>query len=177
MRAAEAASHPASVEYTVPSVHASISDNYAQSVRAGFIQPVCGYVRSGTGSTLHVTPVNAKPDSATAAERIEDIDDVILCTGFTPALEYLDGALRETIGFSHQDTLQPLLLHRDVAHPDLPGLYCVGMYRGPYFAVLELQAVRGYASAASESCRTHKGSVCATVGYILSRMLTALRNC
>jgi hypothetical protein len=26
-------------------------------------------------------------------------------------------------------------------HPVLPGLYFVGMYKGPYFGVIELQAV------------------------------------
>lgn len=146
----EATNHPASeAGYSVPSVHASISDSYANAVRAGYVEPVCGYVHSGTGNTLHIAP--SKPPHSEPSEAIEHVDDVILCTGFTPALEYLEPTLRDTIGLdatgagsstgARDDALQPLLLHRDVMHPDLPGLYFVGMYRGPYFAAVELQAV------------------------------------
>jgi hypothetical protein len=124
MRCAEAASHPADAGYGVPSVHASISDNYAQAVKAGFIQPVCGYVHSGSGRTLHIAPSSVR-SGAVPTTTLEDIDDVILCTGFTAALDYLDADLRDTIGLCG-DTLQPLLLHKDVMHPDLPGAVLCG---------------------------------------------------
>jgi hypothetical protein len=143
MRRQERAEHSADAKgYAVPSVHASISDNYSNAVRDGTVRPVRGYVHSGVGNTLYLTPTSTTSTSptSTATTAIEDVDDVILCTGFTPELNYLDAPLRETIGLS-ADPLQPLLLHRDVMHPDLPGLYFVGMYRGPYFAVVELQAV------------------------------------
>ena len=134
MRVLEKQSVP---EGVVPSVHASISDTYANVVKAGIVEPLFGYVRSVAGNTVHIAPSKSSPPTAT----VENVDDVIFCTGFTPALQYLNESLQEKIGLS-DDTLQPIILHRDVLHPDLPGLYFVGMYRGPYFAVVELQAVR-----------------------------------
>jgi hypothetical protein len=109
-------------------------------VRAGLIKILQGYVRSGTGDALHLTPDKDSTNSASSSATLSGVDDVIMCTGFTPALDYLDRPLQETLGLA-ADALQPLLLHRDVMHPALPGLYFVGMYRGPYFAVVELQAV------------------------------------
>ncbi len=128
--------------YSVPSVQVSISDNYSNMVKAGLIQIVPGYVHSAEGNSLVLTSHRiASAEPPTPRTLLADVDDVILCTGFTPALNFLDPALLEVIGFASEDTLQPLLLHRDVMHPDTPGLYFVGMYRGPYFAGVELQAV------------------------------------
>jgi dimethylaniline monooxygenase (N-oxide forming) len=67
-------------------------------------------------------------------------DTVILCTGFTTALPFLDPATLAVLGFDAQDQLQPKLLHRNMFHPDLPGLTFIGHYRGPYFPVMELQS-------------------------------------
>jgi len=33
-----------------------------------------------------------------------------------------------------------MILYNATLHPNLPGLYFVGMYKGPFFAVMELQA-------------------------------------
>lgn len=109
-------------------------------VKAGYVSVVQGYVRSGQGNSVHIahTRENAQnPDTV-----LDNVDDLILCTGFNPALDFLSPALRATLGLNTTDTFQPLLLHREVMHPDTPGLYFVGMYRGPYFAGVELQAVR-----------------------------------
>ncbi len=67
-------------------------------------------------------------------------DAVILCTGFTAALPFLDLPTLDTIGFDPADQLQPKLLHRNMFHPDLPGLTFIGHYRGPNFPVMELQS-------------------------------------
>ena len=128
--------------FSVPSVQASISDNYSNMVKAGHIHIVQGYVHSAAGSTLTLTPQRSTESEPVAHSVLDNVDDVILCTGFTPALDFLDPSILESLGFDENDTLQPLLLHRDVMHPDTPGLYFVGMYRGPYFAGVELQAVR-----------------------------------
>nr|WP_294516239.1 DUF6314 family protein [uncultured Rhodopila sp.] len=70
----------------------------------------------------------------------QGFDAVILCTGFTSSLPFLDRAVLDAIGFDGSDRLQPKLLHRTMFHPDLPGLAFVGHYRGPYVPVMELQA-------------------------------------
>jgi hypothetical protein len=109
-------------------------------VRAGLVKIMQGYVRSGNGNALHLTQEKDSPNAAPTTATLGGVNDVIMCTGFTPALDFLDSSLQETLGLA-ADALQPLLLHRDVMHPAVPGLYFVGMYRGPYFAVVELQAV------------------------------------
>jgi hypothetical protein len=70
----------------------------------------------------------------------QDLDGVILCTGFTAALPFFDRPVLDTIGFDATDQLQPKLLHRNMFHPDLPGLTFIGHYRGPNFPVMELQS-------------------------------------
>ena len=70
----------------------------------------------------------------------QTFDTVILCTGFTTALPFLEPATLATLGFDASDQLQPKLLHRNMFHPDLPGLTFIGHYRGPYFPVMELQS-------------------------------------
>ena len=130
--------------FSVPAVHSAISDNYASMVKAGLIEVVQGYVHSASENSVALTSqrsAESETSNVAADTVLENVDDLILCTGFTPALDFLDLSILTTIGFDEKETLQPLLLHRDVMHPALPGLYFAGMYRGPYFAGVELQAV------------------------------------
>lgn len=114
-------------------------------VKAGYVQVVQGYVRCGQGSSVQVAPTRENIPSGSAVPPgctvLDNVDDLILCTGFSPALDFLEPSLREQLQYNPDDSFQPLLLHRDVMHPAIPGLYFVGMYRGPYFAGVELQAV------------------------------------
>ena len=70
----------------------------------------------------------------------QELDGVILCTGFTAALPFFDRPVLNAIGFDAKDQLQPKLLHRNMFHPDLPGITFIGHYRGPNFPVMELQS-------------------------------------
>eukprot|EP00939_MAST-03C_sp_MAST-3C-sp1_P000597 g597.t1 len=73
--------------------------------------------------------------------RREDVfDTVIMATGYRPALSFLSPAILKTLEFEPSDWLQPLVLADCVWHPELSNLAFVGMYRGPYFAAIELQA-------------------------------------
>ena len=139
IRQQELGSLPPDASYRVPSVQASISNNYSNAVRAGLVDIQQGYLHSAEGDIVYLS--SSKHSQSAPLTTLEGVDDVILCTGFTPELGYLDKALQDAIGLSAESSLQPLLLHRDVMHPAVSGLYFVGMYRGPYFAVLELQAV------------------------------------
>ena len=69
-----------------------------------------------------------------------DLDTVVMCTGYTTTLPFLDKSVLTAVEFEASDQLQPTLLHKQVFHPALPGLYFVGHYRGPYFSIMELQA-------------------------------------
>lgn len=69
----------------------------------------------------------------------EDFDVVISATGYLPGLHFI-GELLKSVEFDPNDLLQPTILHECVWRPELPALAFVGMYRGPYFAAIELQA-------------------------------------
>lgn len=69
-----------------------------------------------------------------------DLDAVVMCTGYTTALPLFDKTMLAALEFDAHDQLQPTLLHKQVFHPALPGLCFVGHYRGPYFTIMELQA-------------------------------------
>jgi hypothetical protein len=73
-------------------------------------------------------------------ERIENVDDLICCTGFGLELNYLDPAILETLQWNEEDHFAPLSLSYEVLHPQLPGLAFCGMHRGQYFGYMELQA-------------------------------------
>ena len=51
-------------------------------------------------------------------------------------------AARAAIEHDPDDWPQGVILHKCVWHPALPGLAFVGMFRGPFFATIELQARR-----------------------------------
>lgn len=68
------------------------------------------------------------------------VDDVIYATGYAPRLEMLPADIRAAVGYDPDDRLQPVLLAQSVFPDGIPGMAFVGMYRGPYFGVMELQA-------------------------------------
>ncbi|CAM9223648.1 unnamed protein product, partial [Ectocarpus sp. 8 AP-2014] len=71
---------------------------------------------------------------------VEKVDHVILCTGLRPSLEFLPGDVLGQLEHDKSDLLQPLILHLQAWNPSVPDLGFVGVYRGPYFGVMELQS-------------------------------------
>ena len=65
----------------------------------------------GTDCSTKITSVDAPMQPMCT---LENVDDLIMCTGYTPALDFIDPPLLETIGFDPSDSLQPLLLHKEV---------------------------------------------------------------
>jgi dimethylaniline monooxygenase (N-oxide forming) len=107
----------------------AISEHFADFVRSGVIEP-----QRTTGvrfTEREIVLANGK--------RIET-DAVILCTGFTSDMPFLPETLVRTFRYRPDDHFVPFLADKAVLHPDVPGLGFVGVYRGPYFAVIELQA-------------------------------------
>jgi dimethylaniline monooxygenase (N-oxide forming) len=69
-----------------------------------------------------------------------DADAIVWCTGYRPDLSFLSREVRRAVEYDPTDMLQPLLLADAVFPRGAPGLSFVGLYRGPYFGVIELQA-------------------------------------
>lgn len=68
-----------------------------------------------------------------------DADAVIFCTGYTSTMPRFP-FMEKMIGYKAQDMFQPTLMNKATLHPQFPSLAMVGMYRGPYFGTMELQA-------------------------------------
>lgn len=122
----------------------SISDDYLNLVISGRIDPIKGkVVRADIPTVENENEIN---DSEHINLELEDgrilteIDSVIACTGYHNQLDILDKDILDTLQFEKEDTFSPLIQCFDTFHPDLPGLAFVGMYKGPYVGVTELQA-------------------------------------
>ena len=151
-------------EFTSPSFVA-ISDSYLELVRSGRIVEHRGRLTKAENKELFISrdckkETNEFSDSSTeigeivkegensisnlSENIIADVDDIILCTGFRPQLDFLDDSILANLKYDSKESFSPLILYREMMHPSEPGLYFVGMYRGPYFAVMEMQAVQKY---------------------------------
>lgn len=108
---------------------ALISDHYLDAVETGKIRIQTGSIHHVEANTIHFQ------DQTTIAA-----DALLFCTGYRTSIPFLDQTTQKKMGFAPDDPLQPLLLHQCVFPQDVPNLACVGLYRGPFFGVMELQA-------------------------------------
>lgn len=116
----------------------AISDNYRRMATTGHI--TLHYGRLISISSTHGTEVVSKDGSKEIIA--ESFDTVILATGFTPDTSIYSADILQQLEYSESDGQDvPFILHQEMLHPLLPGLFMVGMYKGPYMAVMELQAV------------------------------------
>ncbi len=126
----------------------SISDEYKSMVCAGKIVVIPGrYINHSTIQSSSGTRINLKNgcDNNDYSSDIDDvIDQTIFCTGYSPDVSFFDSSILSTLQYSSEDNLLPMILYKEQFHPSLPGLHFVGMYKGPYFGVIELQAVGSF---------------------------------
>lgn len=78
-------------------------------------------------------------DNGTTIETSRD-DVLILCTGYQPCFDFFSKPVLEQLSYRSTDLFCPVILHRCVFHPSLSNLAFIGMYRGVYWAIIELQA-------------------------------------
>lgn len=109
--------------------YVAITDQFLDSVRAGHISVRPTDVLDFEGQTV-----------VFADGHREEFDTVIMATGYTLDLPFFSSQVLEVLEFDAEDLLQPVILHDCVWRPELPRLAFVGVYRGPYFAAMELQA-------------------------------------
>lgn len=69
------------------------------------------------------------------------MDRIICACGFKPNLEsFLSKDILESVEYDPNDSFAATTLAWDTLHPALPNMGFCGMYRGPYFGIMELQA-------------------------------------
>lgn len=107
-----------------------ISDVYLQEVKHQHIQLIPGDIQEIKNKTVYFQD-----------NRSLNADALIFCTGYRTVLPFFDKKILEILGYQPDDSLQPLLLHKAVfPPPSLSNLAFVGLYRGPFLGVIELQA-------------------------------------
>ena len=62
-----------------------------------------------------------------------------MCTGYKSGLNYLSKNLLDILEYNENDRFQPIILYNEMYHPKLDNLFFVGMYKNPFWAVMELQ--------------------------------------
>ncbi|CAG9311402.1 unnamed protein product [Blepharisma stoltei] len=67
-------------------------------------------------------------------------DAVVFCTGFEPNLDFLYSSIADNIGYNPKNLLQPILLYKSTFSTYDPTIAFAGVYRGSYFAIMELQS-------------------------------------
>lgn len=126
-------------EYMRQSPWVAISDSYLDFVRSGRITPMIGRLAKADGSSLFTT----------SGGEITDVDAVVMGSGYYPANTLqkilspsLFGELAdcEPPNIPEYPTFLPLLLYKQCLHPALKSQGgFVGMYKGAFLAILELQ--------------------------------------
>jgi dimethylaniline monooxygenase (N-oxide forming) len=67
-------------------------------------------------------------------------DAVVLCTGYSTNLDFLSASIKENIDYQPNNNFQPMLLHKLTFVQNMPNSAFIGVYKGPYLPIMELQA-------------------------------------
>ena len=130
----------------------AVSDHFLNLVADGRIEVICGRVEGVTDDGKGVKISRSSGDSDFV---LSGVTSLLCCTGYLSDLESCCGSLSEKnddrdpgslpsilemIDYDPNDSFSPWTSHLETLHPDLPNFAFVGMYRGPYMGVVELQA-------------------------------------
>lgn len=107
----------------------TITDGYLENIKTGKISIQTGSISNIENDCLIVEGKDPIP-----------FDALVFCTGYRAHLPFFNTDACNALEFDPDDPLQPLLLHKTIFHPQFPNMAFVGMYRGPYFGIMELQA-------------------------------------
>jgi hypothetical protein len=120
----------------------AVSDSYAEFVRSGDIKITNGRaaaIRSPLSTELGMIEVVGSNGDWVI---VEDVAAVVLATGFTPfdSLSFLPKNVLSLLEFSEDEFFPVILDGKGSMNSKIPDLGFVGMYRGPYWGVMEMQA-------------------------------------
>mmetsp|Transcript_6325 Transcript_6325/g.9833 ORF Transcript_6325/g.9833 Transcript_6325/m.9833 type:complete len:293 (+) Transcript_6325:217-1095(+) len=124
-----------------------ISENYLDCVARGLVEVRKGLQRVTTDKTA-VFSYDGR-DSKSGEQRREEsrggeeeirFDRIICATGYHVALDFLSEEIKNEIQYDPQDLLQPVLLFESIFPRDTRTMAFIGMYRGPFWGAIELQA-------------------------------------
>lgn len=160
------------VKNNEPYPFVAISDSYHDLVASGMIRVVKGYLTNVTadGDLIVTNPDDGpridpglycdspKDFPIISEDPITGVDGIVFCTGYAPNLEFLDQEILKILEYDPSDLFMPLILDKDIMHPDISNLYFVGMHRGPFMGVVELQAVNSLSNSYVYQCLSYEPS-------------------
>lgn len=119
----------------------AISDEYVNLVNEGMIHAIQGrFVGIDDDGKLRLDKSGDDVKEAQSA-LLDDIDHIICATGYKPSLHnFLSTEILSLLDYDQDDNLIPMTSAYDMMVPSLPNLAFVGLYKGPYMGVLDLQA-------------------------------------
>lgn len=109
--------------------HVAVSDDFLDHV-------ISGAIILKKGQTLSI----GQSGPIIEGHGEQQVDDVIFCTGYQADLDFLNPPTRATLNYAPDNQLVPFISTDGTTHPDIPNLGFVGVYRSPYFGIMELQA-------------------------------------
>jgi hypothetical protein len=123
----------------------AVTDHYAGFVRSGDIVPTLGRVlaahwtatEEGSKGFVEIEQNDRK------TMKLDNVVAIVFATGFAPfeSLPLLPEEVLQILEYTDKDTVFPIVLdEKGVRNPNIPDLGFVGMYRGPYWGVMEMQA-------------------------------------
>jgi hypothetical protein len=121
----------------------AVTDNYADFVRSGDVTVDIGRlsaVHRSSHDGLGMLEVELRYGEKIT---VKDVAAVVFATGFSPfgSLSFLPKDVLSLLEYSEDDSFFPLVLDgKGTSHAEVPNLGFVGMYRGPYWGVMEMQA-------------------------------------
>lgn len=106
-----------------------------------YINPTSANPAKVAISDHYLDLVNAGKISVQSSDYVSDQYDLkIYCTGYQLSLNYMHPDILKALQFNNEDLLQPILLHKCTWNPNLPNMAFIGVYRGPYLPIMELQS-------------------------------------
>lgn len=123
------------------SPYAALTESYAEFVRSGMIQVVSGRVTGiadGQGGGVIATVRTGEGDV-----QLNDIAAVVFANGYSPlpTLDILDETTKRAIQYDPTSLRLPAILEQwQTMNRSAPELSLIGMYEGPYWGIMEMQA-------------------------------------
>ncbi|KAE8134514.1 hypothetical protein BDV38DRAFT_160641 [Aspergillus pseudotamarii] len=122
----------------------AISDDYAEYVQSGSVRPTIGRVCAINCTQSGQANVDIKgPDGEMITH--QNVTAIVAATGFTPfsSLSFLPEDVLSKLEYSAEDSYFPLILdEKGTSNAEIPDIGFVGLYRGPYWGIMEMQARR-----------------------------------
>ncbi|MCP3658858.1 MAG: NAD(P)-binding domain-containing protein [Bacteroidetes bacterium] len=109
-----------------------ISDNYLDYIKSDKIELIKGKCTDYYNNELIINKNKTK--------EFLKMDALIACTGYKTDLSFLSDDIKNKIKYRPDDIKKPAILYKTVFHPELEGMAFIGLYRGTYWGILEMQA-------------------------------------